>query len=43
MLMLTTISDFEWCEMQDRFGDIIYEVPEIALFLVEIVRRERLH
>lgn len=43
MRMLETISEFEWCEMRNRFGDIIYEVPEIALVLVDIVRRERRH
>ncbi|WP_158032228.1 hypothetical protein [Rhizobium rhizosphaerae] len=41
--VLATISDYEFRELRDRFGDIVFETPEICQHLVEIVRKLRVH
>ncbi len=41
--VMDTITDYEFKELRDRFGDIVFETPEICQHLVEIVRKLRLH
>ena len=40
---LDKITDFEFRELRDRFGDIVFETPEIAQHLIDIVRKLRVH